>query len=170
MAGRPQRSDAAEYYFKYIDLVTTDDVVALMEKQLGEAAELFAHISEEKSLYRYAPGKWSIRQVVNHITDAERTFAFRALWFARGFETALPSYDQNIAAAGAQADEVPWRAHVEEFRSVRLATIAQFRNLPPDAWKRSGTASDNYFTVQALAFIVAGHFTHHAKIIRSQYL
>src|SRR5207249_6709972 len=86
MAGRPQLSDAAEYYFKYIDQVTTDDVVAEMEEQLREADELFAQISEEKSLYRYAAEKWSIRQVVNHISDEERTFAFRAWWFARGFE------------------------------------------------------------------------------------
>jgi len=170
MPGRPQRSDAAEYYFKYIDQVSTDDVVSVMEDQLDEADELFSHMSEERSLYRYAPGKWSIRQVVNHISDAERTFGFRAWWFARGFEAPLPSYDQNVAAAGAQADALPWRAHIEEFRSVRLGTVAFFRSLPEGAWARSGIASDNHFTVQALAFIIAGHFTHHAKILRTQYL
>jgi uncharacterized damage-inducible protein DinB len=141
-----------------------------MEEQLDEADELFAPISEEESLDRYAPEKWSIRQVVNHISDAERTFAFRAWWFARGFEAQLPSYDQNVASAAAQADAVAWHAHIEEFRSVRLATISQFRNLPEGAWERGGIASGNYFTVRALAFIVAGHFTHHAKIIRSHYL
>jgi len=170
MAGRPQRSEAAEYYFKYIDQVTTDDIVAVMEEQLREADELFADISEGKSLYRYGPEKWSIRQVVNHISDAERTFAFRAWWFSRGFEAQLPSYDQNVAAAGAHADVIPWHAHVEEFRSVRLATLSQFRNLPPGAWESGGIASDKHFTVKALAFIIAGHFTHHAKIIRSHYL
>ena len=170
MRGRPRSSDAAEYYFKYIDQVTTEDVVAVMEEQLDEADELFAPISEEESLDRYAPEKWSIRQVVNHISDAERTFAFRAWWFARGFAAQLPSYDQNVASAAAQADAVAWHAHIEEFRSVRLATISQFRNLPEGAWERGGIASGNYFTVRALAFIVAGHFTHHAKIIRSHYL
>ena len=82
----------------------------------------------------------------------------------------MPSYDQNVAATGAEADATPWQAHVEEFRFVRLATIALFSNLPADAWERAGIASDNYVTVKALAFIVAGHFTHHEKIIRAQYL
>jgi hypothetical protein len=170
MAGRPHPTDAAEYYFRYIDQVNTDDIIAEMEHQLGEADELFAQISEEKSLYRYAPEKWSVRQVVNHISDAERTFAFRACWFARGFETPLPSFDQNIAAASARAEAIPWHAHVEEFRSVRMATLALYRNLPADAWERSGMASENRFTVGALAFIIAGHFTHHANVIRVRYL
>jgi hypothetical protein len=170
MKGRPQPADAALYYFKYIDQVRSDDAIAVIEDQVGEADEMFAQISDQKSLYRYAPDKWSIRQVVNHISDAERTFAFRAWWFARGFEAPLPSYDQNVAAAAAEADAVPWNSHVEEFRSVRLATIAQFRNLPPSAWGRSGIASDNRFTVHALAFIIAGHFAHHAKILRAHYL
>jgi hypothetical protein len=141
-----------------------------MEEQVDESSELFSQISEERSLHRYAPGKWSVRQVVNHVSDTERAFAFRALWFGRGFPTPLPSYDQNVAAAAAKADAIPWQAHIEEFRSVRLATISLFRNLPPHAWERSGIASDNHFTVCALAFIIAGHFTHHVKILRAQYL
>jgi len=108
--------------------------------------------------------------VLNHVTDTERSFAFRALWFARGFDTPLPSYDQHIAAAGAEADRISWAAHIEEFRRVRLATISLFRNMPPDAWARSGIASDNRFTVRALAFITAGHVTHHLKILRERYL
>ena len=88
----------------------------------------------------YAPDKWSIRQVLNHVTDTERAFAFRALSFARGLESPLPSYDQNIAASGAEADQVSWAAHVEEFRRVRLSTISLFRNMPSQAWARSGIA------------------------------
>src|SRR6202023_3497262 len=130
MTGRPQSSEAAPYYFTYIDRVSGEDPVAALEGQLQESLSLFSEISEERSLYRYAPEKWSIRQVLNHITDTERAFAFRALWFARGFQAPLPSYDQNIAAAGAEADKVSWSAHVEEFRRVRLATISLFRNLP----------------------------------------
>ncbi|HEU5453722.1 MAG TPA: DinB family protein [Terriglobales bacterium] len=170
MIGRPQASDAAPYYFKYIDQVGAGDAVAVMERQIEEAHRLFSEISEERSLHRYAPGKWSIREVLNHICDAERTFAFRALWFARGFEAPLPSFDQNVAVAAAQADGVPWRAHVEEFQSVRGSTVAFFRNLPEGAWTRSGVASDNRFTVQALAFIIAGHFAHHVQVLRAQYL
>jgi DinB superfamily len=170
MIGRPEASEAAPYYFTYINQVSGDDPVRVIERQLGESVALFSSISEEKSLHRYAPGKWSIRQVLNHLNDTERAFAFRALWFARGFDTPLPSYDQEIAAAGANADAIVWAAHVEEFRGVRLASISLFRNLPPEAWSRSGIASEKRFTVRALAFIVAGHMTHHVNILRTRSL
>ena len=138
--------------------------------QLDESLALFAGISRETSMHRYAPDKWSIRQVLNHITDTERAFAFRALWFARGFDAPLPGYDQNIAAEGAAADNIAWPDHVEEFRRVRLSTISLFRNMPPDAWLRTGIASDNPFTVRAMAFIIAGHVAHHLAILRERYL
>jgi hypothetical protein len=170
MIGRPEASEAAPYYFNYINQVNGNDPIRVIESQLDDALLIFASISEEKSLYRYAPEKWSIRQTLNHVTDTERSFAFRALWFARGFEAPLPSYDQNIAAAGAAADGIPWAAHIEEFGHVRRATIALFRNLPADAWVRTGIASDNRFTVRAMAFIVAGHLTHHLRILRERYL
>ena len=170
MIGRPQTDEAAPYYFTYINKVAGDDPVGAIENQLEESLALFAGISEGKSLYRYAPEKWSMRQVLNHVTDTERSFAFRALWFARGFETPLPSYDQNIASAGAEADSILWGAHVEEFRRVRLSTISLFKNLPSAAWMRSGIASDNRFTVRSLSFITAGHVTHHVAILQERYL
>jgi DinB superfamily len=170
MLGRPQTSEAGAYYFRYINQVTGDDALKIMDAQLDDALALFAEISEEYSLRRYLPEKWSIRQVLNHVNDSERTFAFRALWFARGFDTPLPSYEQDIAAASAQADAIAWQEHVDEFRCVRLASIALFRNLPPEAWERSGIASDNRFTVRALAYIIAGHLAHHVHIMRERYL
>ena len=170
MLRRPQPSEAAPYYFRYIDKVEGDDALAVIEAQLEESLAWFSAISEENSLYRYLPEKWSIRQVLNHVNDSERTFAFRALWFARGFDTPLPSYEQDIAAVTAQADAIAWRTHVEEFRGVRLATISLFHNLPPEAWQHSGIASDHRFTVRALAFIIAGHLTHHVNILRERYL
>ncbi len=170
MTGRPGSNEAAEHYFKYINQVAGDDPLAEMESQLEPATEFFKSISEEKSLHRYAPEKWSIRQVLNHVTDTERAFNYRALWFARGFAEPLPGYDQNTAAAGAKADGVAWAAHIEEFRRVRLATLSLFRNLPPEAWMRTGTASGKLFTVRAMAFIVPGHLTHHLKILREKYL
>jgi|SRR5436305_1950153 DinB superfamily len=170
MIGRPDSTEAAPYYFTYIDQVTSDDPLAVIETQLDESVKLYVEISEERSLYRYAPDKWSIRQVLNHLTDTERSFAFRALWFARGFDTPLPSYDQNIGVAGAEADRIPLATHVEEFCRVRLATISLFRNLPAAAWMRRGIASDNPFTVRALAFITAGHVIHHNRIVRERYL
>jgi len=169
MTGRPREDESAPYYFTYINQVTGDGIVQIIERQLVESLSFFSGISEERSSYRYAPDKWSIRQVLNHVTDTERAFAFRALWFARGFDTSLPGYDQNIAAAGARADEVPWAAHVEEFESVRHATVSLFRNMPPEGWSRSGIASDNRFTVRALAYIIAGHVTHHVRVLRERY-
>lgn len=169
MIGRPESAEAAPYYFTYINRISNPDIARELESQLEPSLGIFAHVSEEKSLYRYAPEKWSIRQALNHVTDAERVFAFRALWFARGFETSLASFDQNIAVAAANADQLPWASHVEEFRRVRLATISLYRNLPPDAWMRSGIASENKVTVRALAFIIAGHAAHHLAILRERY-
>jgi DinB superfamily len=170
MIGRPEKSETAAYYFTYIDQVSGDDPQAVLAGQLRDSLALFTSISEEKSLHRYAPDKWSIRQVLNHISDTERAFSFRALWFSRNFTTPLPSYDQNIAAAGAEADRVSWAGHLEEFRAVRLGTISLFANMPPEGWMRSGIASDNPFTVRALAYIIAGHVAHHVRILRERYL
>jgi hypothetical protein len=108
--------------------------------------------------------------VINHVNDTERVFLFRALWFARGFDSPLPSFDEKISAAAACADEFPWASHVEEFRGSRLSTLAFFRNLPAEAWRRSGTASGMLFTVNALAYIAAGHLAHHLTILRERYL
>lgn len=170
MIGRPHQSEAGEYYWRYINCVTGDDPLIVMDTQLDEVATVFGAISEEKSLYAYAPGKWTIRQMLNHVTDTERAFAFRALWFARGFSAPLPSYDQEIAAAGAEANSVAWEDHLQEFADVRKATLSLFRNLPADAWTRTGIASDNRFSVRALAYIAAGHVTYHLGILRERYL
>ena len=162
--------EAATYYFRYIDQTTGDDPILLIQEQLEESMKLCSTVSEEKSLFRYAPDKWSIRQLLNHVTDTERAFAFRALWFARGFEPPLPGYDQDIAAATASADAISWKAHVEEFDCVRRSTIALFKNMPMDGWLRTGVASNNRFTVRAVAYVIAGHVVHHLTILRQRYL
>ena len=169
MIGRPENTEAAPYYFTYIDKVEGNDPLVALESPLEEVHRFSLMISEEKSLYRYAPEKWSIRQLVNHICDTERMSAFRAFWFARGFDSPLPSYDQNLAASQAVADRVPWPALIEEFRRIRLSTLSFFINLPSEGWMRSGIASDNRFTVRALAYIIAGHFTHHLASLRERY-
>ncbi|HLH04584.1 MAG TPA: DinB family protein [Bryobacteraceae bacterium] len=170
MRGRPEANEAAPYYFTYINQAEGDDPVEILKAQLDETRSVLAGINEEQSLHRYAPEKWSIRQVVNHLTDTERSFVFRALWFARGFSTPLPSYDQNIAVSGAAADSVSFAAHRAEFEQVRASTISFFTNLPDEAWLRTGIASDCQFTVRALAFIAAGHVAHHLRILRERYL
>jgi hypothetical protein len=170
MKARPVAGDAAPYYFTYIDQVEGDDCLASMTAQMDEAFALFATISEEKSLHRYGPDKWSIRQTLSHINDTERLFVFRALWFARGLDTPLPSFDQNVAVTGAKADRLPWTAHIEEFQSVRQASIEFFKHLPADAWTRSGIASGNPMSVLSLGYMVPGHLTHHIRILRERYL
>jgi hypothetical protein len=169
-AGRPEKTEAAPYYFRYIDLIPEGDVLARLEAQLEETMAFLGGISEERSLHRYAPGKWSIRQVLSHVSDAERLFLFRAFWFARGFKSPLPSYDENEGAAAAEADRFPWESHVEDFRAARLSTLTFFRTLPPGRWLAEGVASDNPFTVRALAYILAGHLAHHTAVLRERYL
>ncbi|HSK44193.1 MAG TPA: DinB family protein, partial [Candidatus Binatia bacterium] len=153
-----------------INRVTGDDILSTLQSQLDETLPFLRGISEEKSLYRYAPEKWSIRQAWGHVNDTERVFLMRALWFARKFDTPLPSFDQDVAVAAAGSDSVSWAWHVEEFREIRLASIAFFRNLPEEAWVRKGVASGNPFTVRACAYIVAGHTAHHEAVLREKYL
>jgi hypothetical protein len=167
---RPERTEAAPYYFTYIDQVGEGDVRDVLDAQAAEASAFFDTISEDLSTRRYAPDKWTIRQVISHVNDAERLFVFRALWFARGFEAPLPSFDQNVAIATAAADARSWRDHVDEFRAIRAATVPFFRSLTDEAWTRRGVASGNPFTVQALAYIVAGHVAHHMRLLRERYL
>jgi DinB superfamily len=170
MGGRPEKTEADPYYFRYIDRVGSGDIVQRLESQLEEMLTLLRGVSEERSMYRYAPDKWSIRQVWSHVSDCERVFAYRAFWFARGFDSPLPSFDQEPAAAAARADEISWGSHIEDFRAVRLATLTFFRELSEEAWMRKGVASGNPFTVRALAYIVAGHADHHAAVLRERYL
>lgn len=167
----PDRTEAAEYYFTYIDQVPPgDDIRRIIEAQLGETVQLLSGISEEKSLHRYAPDKWSIRQVVGHINDTERMFVFRALWFARGLGSELPSFDQDVAMAAVRFDDRPLSDLVDEFRTIRESSVRFFRGLPDDAWAKRGIASGKPFTVRALAYITAGHLAHHMRILREKYL
>jgi len=159
VTGRPERDEAAPYYFTYIDKVTGGDIRVLLESQLHDTLAFLAGISEERSLHRYESGKWSIREVLNHVNDAERLFLSRAFWFARGFDGPLPSFDEKIS----------WALHVDEFKAVRASTLAFFRNLPAEAWMRRGVASGNPFSVRALAWICAGHLAHHTAVLEERY-
>jgi hypothetical protein len=170
MVPRPAESEAAPYQFTYMNKVVGDDPHAALVSQLSDATALFEGISEQASLHRYQPEKWSIREVLSHITDTERIFTYRMLWFARGLESPLPGFDQEIAARGANADAISWASHVAEFREVRLSTISLFRNMPAEGWRRRGTSSDRLLTVRALAYLIPGHVAHHLAILREQYL
>jgi uncharacterized damage-inducible protein DinB len=169
MTRRPDRGEAAEHYFIYINQVADGDIRHLLHEQLSQTLALLEPIDEEQSRHRYAAGKWSMREVLSHVNDTERVFVFRAFWFARGIAGPLASFDQEVAAAHASGDARPWNSHVEEFRAVRAATLAFFDSLPDQAWARGGIASDNPVTVRALAYITAGHVAHHMAILRSRY-
>ena len=163
------RSEAAPYYFTYIDLVS-GDVLAAMQAQATDLLSELEAITDEQSLTRYAPGKWSLREVLGHLNDTERLFVSRAFWFARGFDTPLPSFEQDVAVAAAGAHERPRASLVEEFRTIRLATLSFFTSLPEEAWSRRGIASGNPFTVRALAYMTVGHVMHHMTIVRERYV
>jgi hypothetical protein len=168
--GRPDRSEAGDYYFGYIDRIQGDDICAVLDTQRDGTLAALRGVTDSASRHRYAPDKWSLREVVGHLNDTERLFVSRAFWFARGFDTPLPSFDQHVAMAASGADGRSWNSLVEEFDAVRGATLTFFRGLPADAWTRRGTASGNPFTVRALAFLTAGHVDHHLAIVRDRYL
>jgi hypothetical protein len=167
---RPSRDEAAEYYFSYIDLVPAGDVCVILEQQRTDTIAFLRSIPQERTRHRYQADKWSLSGVVAHVNDCERMFAFRAFWFARGFDSPLPSFDQEVASGHDGADERSWESHIEEFAAVRAATLQLFSHLAPDAWLRRGIASDNPFSVRALAFMTAGHVIHHRRILSERYL
>jgi hypothetical protein len=165
----PDRTEAADFYWTYISKVEGGDIIAVLERQLETILPVLDAISEERSLYRYAPGKWSIRQLLSHVNDTERLFSFRAFWFARGLPDPLPTFDENAVVPLTGAEERSWASHVEELKAIRGATLALFRGLPDDAWLRRGTASGHSFTPRALAYICAGHVTHHMRVLQELY-
>jgi DinB superfamily len=167
---RPQTTEAAEYYFSYIDLITADEIVPVFKSQRDELLQLLQGISEEQSLKTYAPGKWTIKELLNHLNDGERVFLGRAFWFARGFQDALPSYDQDLAVQVARSNNTPWADLIEEFKAVRSSTITFFNNLPDEGWGRSGVANADPVTVRACAYIIAGHVAHHTNVLKEKYL
>jgi uncharacterized damage-inducible protein DinB len=167
---RPTTAEAALHYFTYINHVPEGNIAQILADQLESALALLRGVSEVKSLHRYADGKWSIRECLNHINDSERIFAHRLHWFARGYTAPLEGFDQEVAIAHSAADSIPWATHMDEFRAIRQATLALVNTLPEAAWMREGIASGNPITVNALAYAIAGHAEHHLGIIRERYL
>ena len=167
---RPSSSEYAPFYAGYVAGVPDGDLIALLEEQGQGTLALLGAISEEKSNYRYAPGKWTVREVLGHIMDGERVFSYRALTFARGDAGPLPSFDENAWAAASNAGRRTMKDLLAEYRAVRAATVALFASLGAEEFARSGVASKNPVTVRALAYIVAGHERHHLRILRERYL
>jgi len=170
MNRRPERSEAKDYYWKYIDRVQDGDICGALERLGRQTVELLRTIGDEQSLHRYAKDKWTIREAAGHVNDCERLFVSRAFWFARGFDSELPSFDQEVAVAASGADARSWASIVDEFATIRAATLSFFRGLPEEAWTKTGVASGNPFTVRALAYLIAGHADYHDEILRERYL
>jgi hypothetical protein len=167
---RPERSEYAEYYGRYIDRVPDGPILDTLARQLEESLRLLAGLSEALALFRYAPGKWSVKEVVGHVIDVERVFACRALHFARGERQHLPGIEQDEYVAAAGFDARPLPDLVTEFETLRRSNLVFFAGLDEQACLRRGTASGYEFTVRAFPWIVAGHERHHLSVLRERYL
>ncbi len=167
--GRPDPTEHAPYYAGYISEVPEGEIVDLLHQQQAAFRRLAESVPPDKELFRYAPGKWSVRQVVGHLADCERSFAFRSLAIARGDRQPLPGLDETLYMAHSRFDAIPLADLVEDLLAVRRASLHLFRHLDEAAWHRIGTANGVPVSVRALAHITAGHAEHHLKILRERY-
>jgi len=167
---RPANDEYAPYYERYIARVPDGDLLAILEKQGNETVALLKRIPRDREDFRYAPGKWSLREVVGHISDTERIMCYRALRFARADEAPLSSFDENTYVPASGHSMRSLESLVGELQSVRRASLTLLCSLSPEAWLRAGNASGHRVTVRALGCIIAGHELHHREIITSRYL
>jgi len=166
---RPEPTEYADFYANYISQVPGSDALSVLEAQRVQMLQLFAGRSERDGSFRYAPGKWTVKEVLGHITDAERIFTYRALRIGRGDQTPLPSFEQDDFVKNGEFGKRTLSGLVEEFAAVRGASLALFRSFQEEAWPRRGVASQKEVTVRALAFITAGHQIHHRAILEERY-
>jgi uncharacterized damage-inducible protein DinB len=167
---RPRSNDYAPYYGKYVMLVPEGNFLEILEAQLQELKHLLEPLTDHQADFRYAPGKWSIKETLGHVNDAERIFSVRILRIARGDQTPIPGFEQDDYVKVSNASSRKLFDLLEEFYAIRRATIALIRSLDDASWLRRGTASGNEVTVLAIAFIIAGHSLHHRKIFEDKYL
>jgi len=167
---RPEKGEYAEYYERYISLVEENDIVAVLENQHAELLEFFKQISEEKSLFAYAEGKWSIKEVIGHLTDGERIFAYRALRISRADQIPIEGFEQDGYIENSNFNNTPLSDLTDELLLNRKSNLILFKSLTDEAWLRTGTASENPVSVRALAYIMAGHIRHHLSILNERYL
>ena len=170
MKAKPATTEYAPYYGKYTSLVPDGDIVATLEQQLAATLNLLRGLPEERGNDRYAPDKWSIKEVIGHIADTERIMSYRALRIARGDTTPLPGFEQDGYITNGNFNARSLADLAAELETIRRATLFLFKHLSEEAWLRRGTASENEITVRALAHIIAGHELHHVEILRTRYL
>lgn len=166
---KPNATEYNPYYEPYIGIVTEGDLARFLQEQLQKATSLLGSISEEDGLYRYAPDKWSVKQLIGHITDTERVMSYRLLCVARGDVSMLPGFDESLYVRGANFEGRTMAELLESFAAVRRSTIALIRELQEDAWDRRGNANGSEITARALAYVIAGHALHHFRILQERY-
>ncbi len=169
LRSRPAPDEHTPYFARYVNLVTGDDVMDVLTRQVEETIGLLGAVGEDRGNFRYAPGKWSIKEVAGHMIDTERVMAYRALWAARGDRAPLPGFEQDDFVRGATFDGRTLRDLIDELRVVRLGSLALFRPLTDEELLRRGIANDAEFTPRAIAFIIAGHERHHLVQLRERY-
>ncbi len=167
---RPAPDEYPEHFQRYIDLVPDGHILATLEMQLEEAVAFLHGPAGVHPDFAYAPGKWTVKQVVGHVADTEQIFATRALRIARADATPLPSFDENAYVQHASFQDRQYHGLVDDFAAVRHATVRLLRGLPAEAWKRRGTVSGHEIGVRAIAWIIAGHELHHRRILQERYL
>jgi hypothetical protein len=167
---RPQASEYAPYYDRYISLVSGNDILATLDEQRRQTVLLLSGRTESDGDLRYAPDKWSLKEVLGHVNDTERIMAYRALRIARGDATPIEGFEQDDYVRNGPFARRPLADLIEDYIAVRRATLALFRNLDEAAWTRLGVANKNEVTVRALAYIIAGHELHHRRILEDKYL
>ncbi len=167
---RPPTDEYAPFYQGYVARVPDGDVVEALIGGAEIAAALLHDVGEEAAMRAYAPGKWTLKEVILHCADAERIFAYRALRIARGDTTELPGWDEQKYAPMSGANDRPFESLLDELESVREATVTLFEGLPAEAWTRRGTANGKEVTVRAIAWITAGHLLHHLAVVQERYL
>jgi len=167
---RPSAEEYAPYYGKYVELVPGGDLLETMGHQLDDVWQFFATLPEAKGDHAYAPGKWTIRELLGHVIDTERIFAYRALRIARGDQTPLAGFDENSYAPESLASKRKLVDLAEELALVRRSNLALLKTLTPEVAARMGTASGHPVSVRAIAWIMTGHLLHHTLIVRERYL
>jgi hypothetical protein len=166
---KPTGGEHAGYFGRYIDLVPDGDILGTLEGQISGTLATLRGVSETDSLKRYAEGKWSVREVVGHMIDTERIFAYRALRIARNDQTPLAGFEQDDYIPAARFDIRPWGGLMEELEAVRHSDVLMLRGLHEEAWRRQGVSNGDPLSVRAAAYIMAGHELHHMKVLRDKY-
>ncbi|PWU03959.1 MAG: damage-inducible protein DinB [Bacteroidetes bacterium] len=167
---RPNREDYSGFNETYVSLVPEENIIQALYESVKSTDEFLNSIPKEKYNYSYGPGKWTIKQMLQHVIDAERVFSYRALCVARGEKQNLPGFDENVYAAAADAKQREFSDLVDEFKTVRKSNIMMFEKFTPEMMNAKGLANNNSISANALAYIIVGHWRHHQRILKERYL